>query len=256
MTSVDPELSAREYTDVAESAWRWVLHQVRWDDGPWIPTAVPGGPDADRADADLADTDRPDAERADRLADADLPDSTGLTLIGPDASPPWDRDGVHSGVGGLAQVLAEIRLARAWTGEESDLAAGIADRVRSVVPDQTDCTLFDGLVSTIGTLTALRAPGADAGGRQARGARDARRLAADVRGATAVPPGRPDQRRHARHGRGTARGTVGPAGGRGRHPGRGAAGTLGVARAAPVGLPGVDRRPPRRRHWPSMPPRC
>jgi hypothetical protein len=125
MTSADPELSAREYTDLAESAWRWVLDQVRWDDGPWIPTTVSVGPAPERADG----------------------------------SPPWDRDGVHSGVGGLAQVLAEIRLARAWTGEESELAAGIADRVRSVVPDQVDCTLFDGLVSTIGTLTALGAPG-------------------------------------------------------------------------------------------------
>ncbi len=134
MTSADPELSAHVYTDVAESAWRWVLDQVRWDDGPWIPTTAPVGPepDADPADADRAD-----------------------------ASPPWDRDGVHSGVGGLAQVLAEIRLARAWTREESELAAGIADRVHSVVPDQIDCTLFDGLVSTIGTLTALRAPGTD-----------------------------------------------------------------------------------------------
>ena len=131
MTSAHPEQSARDYTDVAESAWRWVLDQVRWDHGPWIPTTVP----------DQSDADQPD------------PDRTA-------PSPPWDRDGVHSGVGGLAQVLAEIRLVRAWTSEESELAAGIADRVHSVVPDTTDCTLFDGLVSTIGTLTALRAPGA------------------------------------------------------------------------------------------------
>ena len=28
------------YSSVAEAAWRWVLDQVRWDDGPWIPASV------------------------------------------------------------------------------------------------------------------------------------------------------------------------------------------------------------------------
>ena len=114
--------SPEEYRTVADAAWRWVLDQVRRDDdGPWIPTSAAEG-----------------AETA------------GAT---------WDRDGMHSGVGGLAHVLAEIRLAREWTSEEKDLADAIAERVRQVIPDQSDCTFFDGLVSTIGVLTALDAPG-------------------------------------------------------------------------------------------------
>lgn len=107
---------------VAEAAWRWVLDQVRWQDGPWIPASgtVPAVTEA-----------------------------------------PWDRDGMHSGVGGLAHVLAEIRLSRPWTTEEHSLADAIADRIRDAMPAQYDCTLFDGLVSSIGVLTALGAVGTE-----------------------------------------------------------------------------------------------
>lgn len=108
------------YRGVADAAWRWVLDQVRWADGPWIPGSVT------------------------------IPEVTDA---------PWDRDGMHSGVGGLAHVLAEIRLARPWTAEETGLADAIADRVRSKIPAQTDCTYFDGLVSAIGVLSALETPG-------------------------------------------------------------------------------------------------
>jgi lanthionine synthetase-like protein len=110
------------YLAVAEAAWRWVLDQVRWDDGPWIP------------------------------ASATVPEVTEAA---------WDRDGVHSGVGGLALVLAEIRLGRPWTTEEQRLADAIVDRVRDVTPTQTDCTFFDGLVSSLGVLVALEAAGAE-----------------------------------------------------------------------------------------------
>lgn len=110
------------YRSLAQAAWRWVLDEVRWQDGPWIP------------------------------ASATDPKVTEA---------PWDRDGMHSGVGGLAHVLAEIRLARPWTSEEERLADAIAERVRTVVPAQTDCTYFDGLASTVGVLTALKAPGAE-----------------------------------------------------------------------------------------------
>ena len=79
----------------------------------------------------------------------------------PTAEPPSDRDGMHSGVAGLAHVLAEIRLARAWTAEESALADAIATRLRATVAETTDTTYFDGLVSTIGALTALDADGAE-----------------------------------------------------------------------------------------------
>ena len=107
------------YRPVAEAAWRWVLDQVREDDGPWIPTD---------------------------------PSAT---------EPAYDRDGVHSGIGGLAHVLEEIRLGRPWTAEEASLADAVADRLRSRIPATTDCTLFDGLAGTAGALSALGADGTD-----------------------------------------------------------------------------------------------
>jgi hypothetical protein len=117
------EPSPRTYRDLAEAAWRWVLDQVRWDDGPWVPAAV---------------TDPP--------------------ATGPD----WDRDGMHSGTGGLALALAEIRATRPWTPEEQDLADAIAERARRSIAGSVDCTFFDGLVSTMGVLVALDAEGVDA----------------------------------------------------------------------------------------------
>ena len=110
------------HRDVAEAAWRWVLDQVRYADGPWIPEAL---------------TEPPATE------------------------PTWDRDGMHSGIGGLAHVLAEVRACRPWTGEETALADAIVERIRRAIPTRTDATYFDGLVSNIGVLTALQAPGAE-----------------------------------------------------------------------------------------------
>jgi lantibiotic modifying enzyme len=116
-------VSADVHERTAETAWRWVLDQVRHDEhGPWVPTAV---------------TDPP--------ADA----------------PPSDRDGMHSGVAGLAHVLAEIRLGRDWTVEESALADAITTRLRATLAETTDTTYFDGLVGTIGALTALDARGTE-----------------------------------------------------------------------------------------------
>lgn len=109
------------YAGLSESAWRWVLDQVRWDDGPWIPESVPY-----------------------------------------DGGPPEERDGMHSGIGGLAHVLAEVRLARPWTDEETALAEGIAGRIRRGLATATAYTYFDGLVSDIGVLSALDADGVDA----------------------------------------------------------------------------------------------
>jgi hypothetical protein len=108
------------YADLADAAWRWVLDQVRWDDGPWIPETVPH-----------------------------------------DGGPPDERDGMHSGIGGLAHVLAEVRLAREWTPEEAELAAAVATRVAGGLGTTTAYSYFDGLVSDIGVLTALGARGAD-----------------------------------------------------------------------------------------------
>ena len=119
MTPRSPET----YRSLAEAAWRWVLDQVRGENGPWIPESVVGS------------------------APPQVPDL---------------RDGMHSGVGGLAHVLAEIRLARPWTPEERSLAGAIAARVNRGIPTGTDCSYFDGLVSAIGVLTALEAPGTEA----------------------------------------------------------------------------------------------
>jgi hypothetical protein len=116
------------YAEVAERAWRWVLAQVRWSDGPWIPKSVA----VDGA------VDEPGLPRG-----------------------PY-RDGLHEGIAGLAHVLAEIRLTRPWTREEADLAAAIVERLRRVTPEMTDVSFFDGLSSTVGALVALDAPGADA----------------------------------------------------------------------------------------------
>jgi hypothetical protein len=117
--------SPQKYRGVAEAGWRWVLGQVREDDGPWIPESV-------------TTTEAPEI------------------LAVPDY-----RDGMHSGVGGLAHVLAEIRLARPWTTDEKSLADAIADRVRGGIGDQSDCTYFDGLVSALGVLGALEVPGTE-----------------------------------------------------------------------------------------------
>ena len=104
------------YRETAEDAWRWVLGQVRWaDDGPWIPTSVDG-------------------------SEPQVPD---------------DRDGMHSGIAGLAHTLAEIRLSRPWTAAETELADAIAERLIRGIPGCSDVTYFDGLVSTIGALVAL-----------------------------------------------------------------------------------------------------
>jgi hypothetical protein len=110
------------YRDLAESAWRWVLDQVRWQDGPWIPEEV------------------------------GIPQQVGEV---PDI--PLERDGTYVGVGGLAHVLTEIQLFRPWTAEEQTLADAIVERVRGGIADSTDCTYFDGLVSDIAVLTALGA---------------------------------------------------------------------------------------------------
>ena len=80
----------------------------------------------------------------------------------PSQSEPGDYPyGMHSGVGGLAHVLAEIRLTRDLTSEELALGEGIAATLVQRIPDLTEYDYFDGLVSTIGVLTALGAPGSE-----------------------------------------------------------------------------------------------
>jgi len=79
----------------------------------------------------------------------------------PSQQVPDERDGVHSGIGGLAHVLSEIRSARPWTAEEQRLADAIAQQVSGEVAAATDYTFFTGLTGAIDVLTALGATGAD-----------------------------------------------------------------------------------------------
>jgi hypothetical protein len=103
------------YRELGEAAWAWVLGQVRDDEGPWLPAVVSGDE--------------------------------------PPAGPAGDRDSVYAGIGGLAPVLAEIRLCRTLTGAEQALAAGIVARLRAGVPARVEPSLYDGLG---GDATALR----------------------------------------------------------------------------------------------------
>ncbi len=112
------------YSELAEAATRWVLAQVRHDDlGPWIPEAL-----------------TPDAF---------------------DAPPAQYRDGMHSGIGGLGHLLAEVRRHRPWSGDEAALAGAVAERLRARTEQLDDVTWFDGLVSDIGVLAALGEPGVE-----------------------------------------------------------------------------------------------
>ena len=117
--------TSEELTDTADRAWRWVLDQVRTDEvGPWIPEQVTGS-----------------------AADETLP--------------PY-RDSMHSGIAGLAHVLAEIRLDRDWTDEESALGEAVGTRLRTRGPAELGYNFFGGLVSDIGAFVALGQEGAAA----------------------------------------------------------------------------------------------
>lgn len=70
--------------------------------------------------------------------------------------------GMHSGIGGLAHLLAEIRLTRPWTPDEAALADEIRTTIVGRIPDEPRCDYFDGLVSHIGVLTGLGAEGSEA----------------------------------------------------------------------------------------------
>jgi Lanthionine synthetase C-like protein len=80
----------------------------------------------------------------------------------PDQTEPGEYPfGMHSGVGGLAHAMAEIRMTRALTPPEQDLAEGIAETLGRRIPDETEYDYFDGLSSTLGILLALDASGVE-----------------------------------------------------------------------------------------------
>lgn len=111
---------ALPYRVMAEDAWRWVLGQLREDDGPWLPENVTGG------------------------------EADGL--------PGQDRDTLYAGIGGLALVLAEISRTRPPVEEEQALASGIAARLGALVPQRREPSLYLGLAGDLTALRAL-APG-------------------------------------------------------------------------------------------------
>ena len=90
-------------------------------------------------------------------------DDDGLWLpeTAEQAAPNEFSSGLHSGVGGLAHVLAEIRLTRELSSAELLLGDAIAETLVSRIADETEYDYFNGLVSTLGVLIALGAPGAD-----------------------------------------------------------------------------------------------
>jgi lantibiotic modifying enzyme len=69
--------------------------------------------------------------------------------------------GLHSGIAGLAHVMAEIRLTRSLSSLERSVADGIAETLTRRIDDETEFDYFNGLVSTIGALAAIGAAGAD-----------------------------------------------------------------------------------------------
>jgi hypothetical protein len=76
--------------------------------------------------------------------------------------PAWDRDGMHSGIGGLVHALAAVSSVRAWTPAEVALADAIGERLRARTPAETVANWFDGLVSQLESLALLGQPGVDA----------------------------------------------------------------------------------------------
>jgi hypothetical protein len=77
----------------------------------------------------------------------------------PDSAIPGDPENMHSGTGGLAHTLAEIRQLREWEDDEAELADAIAIRVQAATGSRTTTSYFEGLVSDIGVLVALEADG-------------------------------------------------------------------------------------------------
>ncbi|GAA5156584.1 hypothetical protein GCM10023340_44850 [Nocardioides marinquilinus] len=105
------------HRELAEAGWRWVLDQLVWD-----------------ADGPW------------------LPET-----VPHDDVRPATYLGLHSGLGGLAHVLAEVRLARPWTTAEGRLAEAIVERLADDCATATEYDLFDGAAGHVDALLALGA---------------------------------------------------------------------------------------------------
>ncbi len=110
------------YRELGESAWAWVLRQIREDDGPWLPETVPED--------------------------------------GAPGEPAPDRDTLYAGIAGLAPVLAEIARYREMTASERSLADGIVSRLSAQAAHRAEPSLYDGLAGDAMALRLL-APGAE-----------------------------------------------------------------------------------------------
>ncbi|WP_371673673.1 lanthionine synthetase [Streptomyces sp. NBC_00289] len=113
-------LTNEVYRELGESAWSWVLNQVREDNGPWLPEVVSEGDQ--------------------------------------DTGPATDRDTLYSGIAGLAPVLAEIGQYRQLSESERTLATGIVTRLSARARSRTEPSLYDGLAGDAMALKLL-APG-------------------------------------------------------------------------------------------------
>ncbi|MEO5743539.1 MAG: lanthionine synthetase LanC family protein [Terracoccus sp.] len=115
------------YRDLGGQALAWVLAHVRHEpDGPWLPTTI---------------------------ATEDAEDAEGTT------TPDEFRDSIYEGLGGLAIVLAEVRLTRPWTPDEDELAARIVERLTAQARLRQDATLYSGLAGDVVALRLLAPDG-------------------------------------------------------------------------------------------------
>lgn len=99
----EPRRSPERYRLVADAAWRWVLGQVRWQDGPWIPGSV----------AIPEVTDAPS-------------NSAGMHSGWADSPTCWQRS-VPRGPGPLK---SRVWLTRLPTGSAASRPAGLGSRLR------------------------------------------------------------------------------------------------------------------------------
>lgn len=66
--------------------------------------------------------------------------------------------GMHSGIGGLVHALTRVALVRPWTADEAALADAVGARLAASVPEETEASYFDGLVSHLEALSLLGRP--------------------------------------------------------------------------------------------------